>query len=177
VTWHKDIAYGIAYSTVEPYGVRLYYSRNGEDFDLLVDRLFVEGSPNEATIAFLQDDSALCLLRRDAGAATAKLGSSRPPYREWSWKDLGVRIGGPHLLCLPDGRLIAAIRRYGKSPWTSLNWLDPEEGKLTEFLSLPSGGDTSYAGLHWYDNVLWVSYYSSHERRTSIYLARVQLFE
>jgi len=177
VTWHRGIAYAVGYRTVEPFGLRLYCSRTGTDFELLADRLFVENSPNEATIVFLQDDTAFCLLRRDAGSATAKLGTAEPPYTEWSWKDLGIRIGGPHLLCMPDGRLIAAIRRYAKSPWTSLNWLDAREGKLTEFLALPSGGDTSYAGLCWHDNVLWVSYYSSHEERTSIYFARVRLCE
>ena len=37
------------------------------------------------------------------------------------------------------------------------------------------GGDTSYPGLLWHDGVLWVSYYSSHEGKTSIYLARVKV--
>ena len=44
-----------------------------------------------------------------------------------------------------------------------------------ERLKLPSGGDCSYPGLVWHEGVLWVSYYSSHEGRTMIYLARVQL--
>jgi hypothetical protein len=42
-------------------------------------------------------------------------------------------------------------------------------------LTFPSGGDTSYAGLVWHDGLLWVSYYSSHEGKSSIYLARVRL--
>jgi hypothetical protein len=53
--------------------------------------------------------------------------------------------------------------------------VDPEAGKLTEFLKLPSGGDTSYAGLYWHEGFLWVSYYSSHESKTSIYLAKVKI--
>jgi hypothetical protein len=74
-----------------------------------------------------------------------------------------------------DGRIVAAARRYGKSLWTSLNWLDLTEGKLAEFLALPSKGDTGYAGICWHDDVLWISYYSSHEERTSIYLAKARL--
>jgi hypothetical protein len=58
---------------------------------------------------------------------------------------------------------------------TALCWLDVEAGKLTEFLTLPSGGDTSYPGLVFYEGLLWVSYYSSHEGKTSIYLAKVKL--
>ncbi len=41
-------------------------------------------------------------------------------------------------------------------------------------LTLPSGGDTSYAGMVWHDGVLWVSYYASHEGKSAIYLARVK---
>jgi hypothetical protein len=40
---------------------------------------------------------------------------------------------------------------------------------------LPSGGDTSYAGLVWHDGVLWVSYYSSHEGKSAVYLAKVNV--
>jgi hypothetical protein len=40
-------------------------------------------------------------------------------------------------------------------------------------LTLPSGGDCSYPGMVWHDDRLWISYYSSHEGKTSIYLAKV----
>ncbi|MEJ7592590.1 MAG: hypothetical protein WKF77_13640 [Planctomycetaceae bacterium] len=46
---------------------------------------------------------------------------------------------------------------------------------MTECLELPSGGDTSYAGMVLHDGLLWVSYYSSHEEKTCIYLAKVKL--
>ena len=42
-------------------------------------------------------------------------------------------------------------------------------------LNLPSRGDTSYPGRVWHDDLLWLSYYSSHEGKTSIYLAKVAL--
>ena len=42
-------------------------------------------------------------------------------------------------------------------------------------LKLPSGGDSSYAGMVWHQGLLWLSYYSSHEGKTSIYLARIRL--
>src|SRR5262249_17978335 len=86
----------------------------------------------------------------------------------------GTRIGGPNLIRLPDGRLIAVVRLYTPKARTAVCSLDPETGKLAELLTLPSGGDTSYAGLAWHDDLLWISYYSSHEGKTSIYLARVR---
>ena len=49
------------------------------------------------------------------------------------------------------------------------------DGGYEPRLTLPSGGDTSYAGMVWHADLLWVSYYSSHEGKTSIYLARVKL--
>ena len=76
---------------------------------------------------------------------------------------------------LPDGRLVAAVRLYDGAVRTSLAWVETERGRFTEFLKLPSGGDCSYAGLVWPEELLWVSYYSSHEGKSSIYLAKVDL--
>jgi hypothetical protein len=175
-TWHRGRAYSVGYDTAGERFVRLYVSDDGRRFETLVTRLFDEGHPNETSIVFQPDDTALCLLRRDGDStATGKLGSATPPYKNWRWQDLGVRIGGPHMLRLPDGRLVAAVRLYDGAVRTSLGWVDGVSGKFTEFLKLPSGGDTSYSGLVWDQRVLWVSYYSSHEGKTSIYLAKVRL--
>ncbi len=172
VTWHRGTAYTIGYNRRI---ARLYASRDGRRFETLAPQLYSEGYPNESTIRFLPDGTALCLLRRDAGTRTALLGVARPPYREWSWKDLGVRIGGPNMIRLPDGRWLAAVRLYDGLVRTSLCWVDTRAGRLEEFLVLPSGGDTSYAGLALYGGLLWISYYSSHEGKSSIYLAKVRV--
>ncbi len=177
VTWHDGTAYGVGYSTGKEKFVRLYRSKDGTSYETLVKTLFDEGYPNETALVFLPDDTCLCLLRRDGGSGTAQLGKARPPYKEWSWTDLGVRIGGPSLIRLPDGRLVAGVRLYDGKVRTALCWLDPDGGTLREFLTLPSGGDTSYPGLVWHDNRLWVSYYSSHEGKTAIYFAEVTLPE
>jgi hypothetical protein len=174
-TWHKGTAYSIGYSTGEKKLIRLYSSRDGARFDTLAENLFDRGYPNETSLQFGSDGLALCLLRRDAQESSAQLGLSRPPYVDWSWRDLGVRIGGPHLIRLPDGRIVAAVRLHDGGARTALMWLDPDSVKLTEFLTLPSGGDTSYAGMVYHDNLLWVSYYSSHEGKAQIYLARVKV--
>jgi hypothetical protein len=104
------------------------------------------------------------------------LGVSRPPYREWHWHDLGIFFGGPNFIHIPSGHWIAAGRVVGADgPKTELAWLDVEKYSLTPFLRLPSGGDTSYPGLVWQDGILWVSYYSSHEGKANIYLAKVRV--
>lgn len=177
VTWHQGTAYGIGYGCGKEKSVRLYSSKDGKKFETLVERLHDVGYPNETSIVF-EGDTAYCLLRRDGQANepnTGLLGVSQAPYTKWEWKDLGTRIGGPHMIRLPDGRFVAAVRLYDTKVRTSLCWIDPQAGKLTEFLTLPSGGDTSYAGLVLHEDQLWVSYYSSHEGKTSIYLSKTTL--
>jgi hypothetical protein len=174
VTWHQDTAYGIGYGCGKDQSVRLYSSRDGQKFSTLVERLFDAGYPNESSLVFV-DDTAYCLLRRDGSPNSGLIGVSQKPFTKWEWKDLGVRIGGPHMIRLSDGRFVAAVRLHDQQVRTSLCWIDPKAGTLTEFLKLPSGGDTSYAGLVMHEDLLWVSYYSSHEAKTSIYLAKVKL--
>lgn len=177
ITWHKDNCYGWGYGCRnDNRGVRLFRSSDGKSFETLIKKASVEGTyPNETSIVFLADDSCYCLLRQDGSPNNGFLGKSRPPYKDWSWKKLNLRIGGPHMIRLRDGRFLAAVRLYDSPVRTSLCWLDPEQGLLTEALRLPSGGDTSYAGLVWHDDHLWISYYSSHEGKTSIYLAKVKV--
>jgi hypothetical protein len=177
VTWRDGEALGIGYDTQGEHFVRLYRSENGRDFTPLVPRLFDREYPNESSIVFDRRGKAICLLRRDGQPGSGMLGLADPPYAHWEWKDLGVKIGGPHMLRLADGRLVAAVRLYDGGPRTSLGWIDPQKGSFTEALRLPSGGDTSYAGLAWDRGLLWISYYSSHGGKTAIHLAKVRLLE
>lgn len=174
VTWHSDTAYGVSYDCGRDQFVRLEVSRDGRDFQPLVSRLFEEGYPNESGLVFA-GDQAICLLRRDGEFPHGLVGTASAPFTEWTWRDLGIKLGGPQLLRLPDERYLAAVRLYEPSVRTALCWLDPAAGKLTEVLALPSGGDCSYAGLVWHAGEVWVSYYSSHEGKSAIYLAKVDV--
>ncbi|WP_428305360.1 sialidase family protein [Lacipirellula sp.] len=179
VTWRDGKAYGVSYAAPKEHPMAsLLVSDDGVKFTPLVAKLFGEGYPTEAVIRFAGDGTAYCLQRRDGKPAvnSAYLGVSQAPYEQWKWTDLHEFFGGPNLLQLPTGEWIAAGRiiREGK-PTTDIALLDVEQGKLIPLLSLPSGGDTSYPGLVYRDGVLWVSYYSSHEGKTSIYLAQVRL--
>src|SRR5690606_36167460 len=94
----------------------------------------------------------------------AHLGISRPPYTDWDWKVTDRYVGGPAALFLPDGRLLGSGRlQKPGGPKTVLFNVDTESGNLSEWLTLPSGGDTRYPGLVWHEDKLWMSYYSSHE--------------
>lgn len=183
-TWHQNTAYAVGYATNRSDRMaRLYRSEDGKRFETHVGTLFDAGYPNESSMVFLNNEACYLLLRRDpfeGDSGTAQLGYALPPYTEWSWQDLGVRVGGPQMLALPDGRLVAAVRLYDGHVRTSLCWVDPQQGRLREFLRLPSGGDTSYPGMVWHADHLWVSYYSSHESpgntfTSAIYFAQVAI--
>lgn len=187
VTWHRSNGLGVAYD-VSPasraekkYGSALLLTKNGVDYDTLVESLQVEGGPTEATIRLDPDGVMYCLHRRDGKPSnTAMLGISRKlPYDAWDWKDLGKFFGGPNFIQLPDGRWIACGRLHNHGPEkktkTVVCELDVEKGELRPLLDLPSGGDSSYPGMVWHQGQLWISYYSSHEGKTAIYLARVKL--
>jgi hypothetical protein len=178
VTWHEGKAYGVSYGGPEgkppfayPRSGHLLVSEDGRKFTPLADTEY----GGESIIRFASDGTAFCLRR--ASENQAFWGKSIVPYKDWKWKKMNVRIGGPVFHILPDGRMIAAVRLYDGGTRTSLCWIDPEAGILTETLKLPSGGDTSYAGLVQHEGVLWISYYSSHEGKASIYLAKVRISE
>lgn len=191
ITWHKKVAYGVAYDVhpdiraAHTFFTRLYFSDDGNKFNQLANPLCDKVGSNEATIRFdAKKNIAYVLQRRDGpnGQNSAFLGTSKAPYKEWTWQDLGQYFGGPNFIQIPDGRWIAVGRllmpdEKGKRvPRTVVCELDVKKPELRPLLTLPSGGDNSYAGLYWYDSMLWISYYSSHEdNQTSIYLARVKI--
>ncbi len=176
VTWFRNKAFSIGYSCSKDKSIRLYASDDGRNFETLVENLAVNGYPNESAMVF-QRDIAFCLLRGDGEPSGGLLGTAKAPFLEWKWQDLKARIGGPQMIQLPDGRLLSAVRLYDRRLRTSLCWVDPTVGSLQEFLELPSGGDCSYAGIVFHDQILWVSYYSSHEGQSKIYLAKVKIAE
>jgi hypothetical protein len=185
VTWHKGRAYGITYSIARKAGapnewaVTLVASDDGLAFRP-VATLAVTNRPNEATVRFLPNDDCVALVRRegmpDNPDKDAWIGASSPPYKDWHWHSAGMSLGGPNFLVLPSGALIASGRQSNPKPASAKTFvgamtLDSVKAELI----LPSAGDCSYPGLVWHDGLLWVSYYSSHEPKTSIYLAKIRL--
>ncbi len=182
VTWHRGKAYGVSYMAGpgERY-LTLLTSTDGLTYEPLVPRLFERSYPTETTLRF--DASSTCYAfvrrdRRDDQPYSAVLGISGGDYTDWQWHDLGPEFngfGGPNFVQLPSGHWLAAGRMHQDGAHTALCYLDVTEHKMTKLLKLPSGGDTSYPGLIWYDGLLYVSYYSSHEGKTGIYLAKLKI--
>ena len=177
VTWHDGRAYGVTYRTLpgdaSEWALTLVSSADGRVFDR-VTPLSVPGRPNETTLRFMPDGEMVALVRREAGDRLAWVGRSRAPYTTWTWRETPHQVGGPNFIRLPDGALWASGRSYPGGPKTVVARMTLDGG-YDPVLTLPSGGDTSYAGMVWHADVLWVSYYASHEGKTAIYLARVKV--
>ncbi len=175
VTWHKGRAYGVSYDGPgERAHSSLLVSDDGITWTEHVPALLSKGWPTEATVRF-DGDVLLCLHRRDGEDNSAHLGVSEPPYEDFTWHDLGRYYGGPNLIEVPGIGWIGAGRIIEDQARTVLTAIDADAGTMTPLLELPSGGDTSYPGLVWHNDLLWVSYYSSHEAKTSIYVAQVRV--
>lgn len=172
MAWQQQQLYALGYKVGQPRLVRLYSSKDSQQFTAVAD-IYSGSYANESGLLFSADATALCLLRRDPEPGL--FGQSQPPYTDWHWQDIGCRIGGPQWLQLADGRLLACVRLYDDKVRTSLCWIDRRSGKLSEALPLPSGGDCSYAGMVLRGTRLYISYYSSHQSNTAIYLAVVAL--
>jgi hypothetical protein len=182
VTWNKGKAYGVTYGGGEdgPY-IDLRTSSDGVNYSEHVPKLFTEGRPTEVTLRFAADSTCYALVRRDQlqnEPRSAVLGVSKPDYTQWQWHDLGENFngfGGPNFIEIPGGHWIAAGRTFDGGAHTSLTYLDVRTGTMSKLIKLPGGGDTSYPGLVWHNEILYVSYYSSHQSKTDIYMAKVKI--
>jgi hypothetical protein len=174
VLWREGRALGVAYRKAPDgsYSSRLVAGADGISYETLAEFSTAPGL-TEATLREGEGGILHCLHRRDGGTRTALLGTSGPPFQAWAWRDSGFYLGGPDAI-RHGGRWLAAGRWMVGAPRTVLARLDWERGTLEPILELPSGGDTSYPGLVSHEGELWMSYYSSHEGKAAIYLARVK---
>lgn len=183
VTWHKGRAYGVSKyeypgkeATRNTRRQNLVASTDGVQWQTITE-LKVPGG-DETTLRFSGDRMFALMRRTSLDDNIAWIGTSAPPFREWQWKPAGSFLGGPNFIVLKDDRMIAGGRvfpgEYGKNPKTMLGILTTRDGFLP-VLTLPSGGDNSYPAFAFHDGLLWTMYYSSHEEKTGIYLAKVRI--
>lgn len=191
LTAHQGSLYGIGYRAGPDGDTRLYKSDDGTVFNTWVNIFNNQGYVNESSLVF-HENSGFCLLRRDpvwGPEFVGLLGQSSPPFTQWQWQALDKRIGGP-VMFIYQSRLLAVVRLYEGQIRTALVEIDRDTGAIREWLTLPSQGDTSYAGVVLWGDTLWVSYYSSHESsiashaegpkeqdkpKTMIYFAQIKL--
>lgn len=184
VTWNRGKAYGASYSLsniedqYQEWNIKLFQSENGVDYTLVTD-WNISGYPNETTLRFLSTGEMVALVRREKKHDNrAWLGYSELPYTEWQWKPTQHYVGGPNFLILPGNQMWVAGRLLLSNPYvlvekTFVGRMDSHD--IHPLLVVPSGGDCSYPGMVFHEGLIWMTYYSSHEGKTSIYLARLAI--
>lgn len=170
LTWHEGTGYAILYQQEKIY---LVSTKDGRYFQQ-VSQLAIDGRPNECAIRFDDKGKMYVVIRREAGDQMGVVATAEAPYREWSFAKMDYRIGGPDFLFLDQQTLVIGTRQYQPKVSTVI-YVAGLNGKVRKTIPLPSGGDTSYPGMLIWKGQLWASYYSSHEGKASIYLARVPL--
>lgn len=171
VRWHGDTGYGVLY---EDDRASLVKTADGIRYDA-VAAFDLDSLPNETDLLFGPGDEMILLVRREAKGANGLLGRSKPPYTEWQWHNTGIRLGGPRIFRLPDGRVIAGSRDHADAEAHVGLYEVGSGGQLQRLCRLPSGGDCSYPDFVIRGDTLFMSYYSAHEGHDAIYLASFDL--
>ena len=173
VTWHEGRAYSVSKLGEGNHPRRgfLYSSDDGIEWQWIAEFFLPDDAwlASETTLRFMPDGEMIALIR------PGYIGSSRPPYEEWVFHEMEQRIGGPNFIRIPDGSLWASGRAHHPDGKATTALARMSRDSYESVLHLPSGGDCSYPGMVWHEESLWMSYYSSHEEKTSIYLGRIEL--
>ena len=128
---------------------------------------------SETTIFFEDDGQITAFLRQKYGSPRSSLLTSKPPYKEWSATPGNITFGGHSIHTFNGVNYFFSRASKGKESVAMIYTY--ADSKLTPYCELPSGGDCSYAEAVQIRDEMLVSYYSSHEGDTNIYLARVPL--
>jgi len=173
VTWHEGRAYSVSKlgEGSHPRRAFLYASADGVDWQWITEFILPDDAWNasETTLRFMPDDELVALTRPHW------IGIGRPPYTSWKWTRIRENIGGPNFIRSPGGTLWAAGRGRHEDGRSATVLARMTRDRYEPVLRLPSGGDCSYPGMVWHEDLLWMTYYSSHEGKASIYLARIRL--
>ena len=135
---------------------------------------FAEEYGDETAFLFEQDGAILAIVR-DGDGKRARVCRSSPPWVDWTRTPLDRNVGGPLIVRWGDRYLVGGRKQNAEGePRMALYWLVDNE--LVEVAELPSGGDCSYPEFVQLDEErALLSYYSSHEGPTSIYLTELSL--
>jgi hypothetical protein len=129
--------------------------------------------PSESSIVFTPDSTLITIVRDEFDQGESHIGISKFPFKKWDWKQFPYFVRGPKLALLPDGRFFlcaASMIDFDKTYYAIIN---PNDFSLEKIKVFPSAGDTGYPGVIIEGNTALVSYYSSHEGNSRVYIQRI----
>ncbi|WP_343616091.1 hypothetical protein [Flavobacterium sp.] len=172
VTWYNKTAYTFGYSL-----------DNKLDLYTSIDGLFFKGSNtsvskndffgNEATIRVNEKGDFYAIIR----SQNLLLAKSTDNNKSWQVFDK-IRVfafGGPNFVFYKNKMLITG--RDSDLMQVILYSYDLDSQTYKKSYVFPSAGDCGYAGMVIKDVDLWISYYSSHEKKkgSSVYVVKLKL--
>lgn len=189
VRYHEGFFYSAAYTARRPSPpsreTRFVRSKDGIQWELL-STVTTEHMAGEADMYFPPEGGAWLLSRTGDDKGTSIWFRSNPAMTEWKEADTGVVVHAPVFGLWNDWFVIGGRAKTEGGSVTRFWRADGDQ--LTELITLPSRGDTSYPGLIVEPPAgtgqapsLLVSWYSQHENETgdkraaSVYVARVIL--
>ena len=172
--WHNDTAWVVSYRG-DPREAMIMKSPDGVDYEKFMDLNIADTDPNEVALRATEGGRMVALIRSAGDDNRAVLGWAGPPYTDWHYTKTAFFVGGPELWVIDEDNFLASGRmQIGNDRSRTVVAKVDISGNMVPALILPSGGDTSYPGIVEKDGVFWISYYSSHEERPSIYMAKVR---
>jgi N-acyl-D-aspartate/D-glutamate deacylase len=131
---------------------------------------------SETTLHFAPNHHVTGFLRQKYGSPPAQILESDPPYTEWKSRAPNVSHFSGHCVHTFRGVTYVLSRTMDYSTRTAGTMIYTFDGReLKPYCKLPSSGDCAYPEAVEVGDEMLVSYYSSHEGSTNIYLARVPL--
>lgn len=164
--WYQNRGYVAAYRVTD-WSVIFKVTNDGRIWENVSTVAVREGEPrpNETAFEFAPDGTCWALVRREYPEGHPLLAKSRPPYTEWSYEELDIKLQGMCLWFVGDQPFLSG-RWYQPSGYVNTAVFRLDGTTPVCQVVLPSGGDTSYMGVaaHPKDpRRYWLSYYSSHE--------------
>jgi hypothetical protein len=176
ITWYQGKAYTFGYTfTVNSSIFDLYKSDDGLAFkgsNVMGDDFPYRG---EATMRVDEKGNFYAIIRSKNLMLARSLDGNK------SWKVFDeipiLSLGGPNFLFYKNKMLITG--RDSRAMKVVLYSYDLDTKVYTQLFTFPSGGDCGYAGMVIKGGDLWVSYYSSHERKnrehSNVYVENISL--
>jgi hypothetical protein len=155
--------------------VQMIVSSDGLKWDI-VSKIRGGNWESETTLWPGPGKKMTAFLRQKYGSPPCQVLEADAPYNEWKPIATPVNHLSGHCVHTIDGVTYLMSRtvdyKTKKSGTMIYVYVD---GKATPYCELPSGGDCAYPEAVRVGDDLLVSWYSSHEGTTNIYLARVPL--
>lgn len=165
VEWIDGVAYGFCY--IPFFG--LVKSEDGINYEL-VEKINLDGNPSEASVAKLDKNHLLAIVRRDSLAA---LGIYNLTDKQWQWKDCDEEIACPKIINAKRNLLVVG-RSYKYGLQTTLYRFNKNKQELVPIERISGDKDCSYPGIVYKNRKLCISYHKGDANSSDIYLTSLK---